>query len=75
MTEGAMCGRTEDGFAGERILLPSDVAEQRASGVGGSAAEIFGPVLAAMTFQTPSEAVELGNNTAYGLAASVWTRA
>src|SRR5438270_4793367 len=34
--------------------------------------EIFGPVLAAMTFRTPSEAVELANNTAYGLAASVW---
>src|SRR6202008_672301 len=29
--------------------------------------EIFGPVLAAMTFRTPSEAVELANNTVYGL--------
>src|SRR5579871_1292825 len=27
--------------------------------------EIFGPVLAAMTFRTPREAVELANNTAY----------
>jgi aldehyde dehydrogenase (NAD+) len=35
--------------------------------------EIFGPVLVAMTFRTPEEAVELANNTAYGLAASVWT--
>src|SRR5215471_3532004 len=35
--------------------------------------EIFGPVLAAMTFRTPSEAVELANNTTYGLAASVWS--
>ena len=35
--------------------------------------EIFGPVLAAMTFRTPGEAVELANNTAYGLAASVWS--
>jgi aldehyde dehydrogenase (NAD+) len=35
--------------------------------------EIFGPVLAAMTFRTPSEAVELANNTAYGLAACVWS--
>ena len=33
--------------------------------------EIFGPVLAAMTFRTPPEAVELANNTAYGLAACV----
>src|SRR5205823_6013812 len=37
--------------------------------------EIFGPVLAAMTFRTPAEAVELANNTAYGHAARVidWT--
>ena len=35
--------------------------------------EIFGPVLAAMTFRTPREAVELASNTVYGLAASVWS--
>ncbi|HEY3992630.1 MAG TPA: aldehyde dehydrogenase family protein [Ktedonobacteraceae bacterium] len=35
--------------------------------------EIFGPVLVAMTFRTPAEAVELANNTRYGLAASVWS--
>src|SRR5262249_59150506 len=35
--------------------------------------EIFGPVLSAMTFRTPREAVELANNTTYGLAASVWS--
>lgn len=36
-------------------------------------AEIFGPVLVAMSFRTPPEAVQLANNTVYGLAASVWT--
>jgi aldehyde dehydrogenase (NAD+) len=35
--------------------------------------EIFGPVLVSMTFRTPSEAIELANNTPYGLASSVWT--
>ena len=35
--------------------------------------EIFGPVLVSMTFRTPAEAVELANNTRYGLAASIWT--
>jgi aldehyde dehydrogenase (NAD+) len=35
--------------------------------------EIFGPVLVSMSFRTPAEAVELANNTPYGLAASVWT--
>lgn len=35
--------------------------------------EIFGPVMVAMTFRTPAEAVALANNTRYGLAASVWS--
>ena len=35
--------------------------------------EIFGPVVVLMTFRTPEEAVEMANDTRYGLAASVWT--
>ena len=35
--------------------------------------EIFGPVLVSTTFRTPAEAVEIANNTRYGLAATVWT--
>ena len=35
--------------------------------------EIFGPVLVSMTFRTQSEAIELANNSRYGLAASVWS--
>ena len=35
--------------------------------------EIFGPVLVSTTFRTPSEAVQLANNTRYGLAATVWS--
>jgi aldehyde dehydrogenase (NAD+) len=35
--------------------------------------EIFGPVVVLMTFRTHAEAVELANNTPYGLAASVWS--
>ena len=35
--------------------------------------EIFGPVVVAMSFRTPEEAVALANNTEYGLAASVWS--
>ncbi|WP_421725792.1 aldehyde dehydrogenase family protein [Bauldia sp.] len=35
--------------------------------------EIFGPVLVAMSFRTPDEAVTLANNSEYGLAASVWS--
>ncbi|MBL8598530.1 MAG: aldehyde dehydrogenase family protein [Devosia sp.] len=35
--------------------------------------EIFGPVLVAMSFRTPEEAVQLANNSKYGLAATIWT--
>jgi len=35
--------------------------------------EIFGPVLVALSFRTPDEAVALANNTKYGLAASIWS--
>ncbi|MEX1206482.1 MAG: aldehyde dehydrogenase, partial [Dongiaceae bacterium] len=36
--------------------------------------EIFGPVLATITFKDADEAVRIGNDTIYGLAAAVWTR-
>jgi 4-guanidinobutyraldehyde dehydrogenase/NAD-dependent aldehyde dehydrogenase len=36
--------------------------------------EIFGPVLATLTFKTVDEALEIANNVIYGLAAGIWTR-
>ena len=36
--------------------------------------EIFGPVLATLAFKDEDEAVRIGNDTIYGLAAAVWTR-
>ena len=35
--------------------------------------EIFGPVLTTLTFRTPEEAVEIANNTEYGLSAGIWS--
>tara|TARA_B110000263_G_C15267278_1_gene491728 strand:- start:386 stop:1507 length:1122 start_codon:yes stop_codon:yes gene_type:complete len=35
--------------------------------------EIFGPVLTTITFRTPEEAVEIANNTEYGLSAGIWS--
>jgi aldehyde dehydrogenase (NAD+) len=73
IAEGATCWQPQvtlpaNGFYYPPTLLsnvhPTSIVAQQ---------EIFGPVLAAMTFRTPSEAVELANNTAYGLAACVWS--
>ena len=36
--------------------------------------ETFGPVLPVMTFKTEDEAIELANDSVYGLTASVWTK-
>jgi betaine-aldehyde dehydrogenase len=36
--------------------------------------EVFGPVLSVLTFDTPDQAVELANQTLFGLSAGVWTR-
>jgi aldehyde dehydrogenase (NAD+) len=36
--------------------------------------EVFGPVLAAMSFADEDEAVALANGTPYGLVAGIWTR-
>lgn len=36
--------------------------------------EVFGPVLAVITFDSLEQAIAIANNTPYGLAAAVWTR-
>jgi len=73
VAEGASCWQPEiqlpaRGFYYPPTLLsnvhPTSIVAQQ---------EIFGPVLAAMTFRTPREAVELANNTVYGLASCVWS--
>src|SRR5882724_1358069 len=73
IAEGATCWQPEvlmptRGFYYPPTLLsnvhPTSIVAQQ---------EIFGPVLATMTFRTPKEAVELANNTVYGLAACVWS--
>jgi aldehyde dehydrogenase (NAD+) len=74
VAEGATCWQPE-GFSmpARGLYYPPTLLSnvQPASVVAQQ--EIFGPVLAAMTFRTPREAVELANNTTYGLAASVWS--
>ncbi|MEQ8248659.1 MAG: aldehyde dehydrogenase family protein [Alphaproteobacteria bacterium] len=60
--------RPKDGYFYPPTLLtdvgPASTAVQE---------EIFGPVLVALPFRTPADAIALANNSRYGLAASVWT--
>ncbi|PCJ48989.1 MAG: aldehyde dehydrogenase [Gammaproteobacteria bacterium] len=51
---------------------PTLLCDVETSNVAASV-EIFGPVLSVLTFRHQPEAVELANNTRYGLAASVWS--
>src|SRR6202140_5065418 len=36
--------------------------------------EIFGPVVSVTTFNTPDQALEIANDTLYGLGSGIWTR-
>lgn len=76
--EGAQCL-----IGGDRAHLPGDLAGgyyiQPTLFKGNNSMrifreEIFGPVLAVTTFKTEAEALQIANDTPYGLGAGVWTR-
>jgi acyl-CoA reductase-like NAD-dependent aldehyde dehydrogenase len=62
-------GNTETGLFLEPTLI-SNVT----NGMRISQEEIFGPVAVLMTFEDIDEVVAVGNDTIYGLAATVWTK-
>ena len=55
-------------------FLEPTVVDGLAPGCRTSTEEIFGPVVTMHPFDTEEEAIAIANGTAYGLAASVWTR-
>ena len=71
--EGATCWQPQLALPAEGLYYPPTLLSNVHPASIVAQQEIFGPVLAAMTFRTPREAVELANNTAYGLAACVWS--
>jgi len=73
VAEGAVCWQPPMVLPSQGLFYPPTLLSNVHPTSVVAQQEIFGPVLAAMTFRTPSEAVELANNTAYGLAASVWS--
>jgi aldehyde dehydrogenase (NAD+) len=71
--EGATCWQPSWAVPKEGCFYPPTLFTNVAPASTIAQVEIFGPVLAAMTFRTPDEAVKLANNTRYGLAASIWS--
>jgi (Z)-2-((N-methylformamido)methylene)-5-hydroxybutyrolactone dehydrogenase len=77
-SEGARCvlggaPATGPGLSGGMFVQPTiftDVTSQMRV----AQEEIFGPVLSIIGFDSEEDAVELGNDVIYGLAAGVWTR-
>src|SRR5437016_14523920 len=67
--EGATCWQHQTEMPSRGLYFPPTLLSNVHPTSMVAQQEIFGPVLAAMTFRTPTEAVELANNTAYGLAA------
>jgi aldehyde dehydrogenase (NAD+) len=73
IAEGATCWQPEISLPAKGLFLKPTLLTGVAPASTVAQEEIFGPVLVAMTFRTPVEAVELANNTTYGLAACVWS--
>ena len=73
IAEGATCWQPEVSLPARGFYYPPTLLSNVHPASIVAQQEIFGPVLAAMTFRTPREAVELANNTVYGLAACVWS--
>jgi aldehyde dehydrogenase (NAD+) len=73
VAEGAICWQPQIEMPSRGLYFPPTLLSNVHPSSIVAQQEIFGPVLAAMTFRTPAEAVELANNTVYGLASSVWS--
>jgi aldehyde dehydrogenase (NAD+) len=70
VAEGQLVAQAPDsGFYQVPVLLRDVPASHRIA-----QEEVFGPVLAAMSFDSEDHAVELANATQFGLVAGVWTR-
>jgi aldehyde dehydrogenase (NAD+) len=73
IAEGASCWQPPTSLPAKGFYFPPTLLSNVHPTSIVAQQEIFGPVLAAMTFRTPREAVELANNTVYGLASCVWS--
>ena len=76
-SEGATCVLGGDAYRGEGAKGKQFVQPTIFTGVNNrmriAQEEVFGPILSVIPFDTEEEAVAIGNDIVYGLAAGVWT--
>ena len=66
-------GGRPEGFGGKGFYVAPTIFTDVTPGMRIARTEIFGPVVAMMTFRELDEAIRLANEVDYGLTASVWT--
>jgi aldehyde dehydrogenase (NAD+) len=74
--EGATCaygGRSRPDLGAGQFVEPTIFTNVR-NDMRIAQEEVFGPVLAVIPFEDEADAIRIGNDVAYGLAAAVWTR-
>jgi aldehyde dehydrogenase (NAD+) len=74
--EGARCvlgGKTRPDLGAGLFVEPTIFVDVR-NDMRIAQEEVFGPVLAVIPFDDEQDAIRIGNDTSYGLAAAVWTR-
>ena len=68
-------GRTLDmGDGGRGLFVAPTIFTDVSNSMRIAREEIFGPVLSVIRFSSDEEAVDIANDTPYGLAAGIWTR-
>jgi acyl-CoA reductase-like NAD-dependent aldehyde dehydrogenase len=67
-------GRPSDPALGGGFFFQPTVLDKVSPDMRVAQEEIFGPVLAVITFDDVEEAIAIANRTQYGLVAGVWTR-
>jgi acyl-CoA reductase-like NAD-dependent aldehyde dehydrogenase len=74
--EGAKCvlgGRSRPDLGAGQFIEPTIFTEVR-NEMRIAQEEVFGPVLSVIRFEDEQDAIRIGNDIVYGLAAAVWTR-
>lgn len=74
VSDGAriVCGGDPENYSG--LYYPPTVLADATADMPIARQEIFGPVLVVLPFRSLSEAIQLANDSEYGLAAYIWTQ-